>query len=140
MANICRASRKDFRDAVVEAREAQDGWSSRSAFNRGQILYRMGEMLESRRQAFVDTLIDTAGYAPDAAGAEYTTPDGAFYVLARFDDFPGTMANVKTLIDEAGVAGMPGATFGTAREEWIRFALVTPRVEAAAERLSDYFG
>jgi hypothetical protein len=34
---------------------------------------------------------------------------------------------------------MPGATFGTAREEWIRFALVTPRVEAATERLTDYF-
>jgi len=70
VANICRASRKDFRDAVVAAREAQEGWASRSAFNRGQILYRMGEMLESRRQAFVDALIDTAGYEPDEAEAE----------------------------------------------------------------------
>jgi len=87
----------------------------------------------------LESRIETFTAALDAAGAEYTTPDGAFYVLARFDDFPGTMANVKLLIDEAGVAGMPGATFGTAREEWIRFALVTPRVEAAAERLVDYF-
>jgi len=70
VANVCRASRKDFRDAVVTAREAHDGWSSRSAFNRGQILYRMGEMLESRRQAFVDALIDTAGYSDHEAGAE----------------------------------------------------------------------
>lgn len=70
MANICRASRKDFRDAVVAAREAQEGWSSRSAFNRGQILYRMGEMLESRREAFVDTLVETAGYDRDEAVAE----------------------------------------------------------------------
>ena len=89
------------------------------------------DRLESRIETFTTAL--------DAAGAEYTTPDGAFYVLARFEGFPGTMANVKTLIDEAGVAGMPGATFGTARKEWIRFALVTPRVEAAAERLVDYF-
>ena len=70
MANICRASRKDFRDAVVEAREAQEGWSSRSAFNRGQILYRMGEMLESRRQAFADTLVEVAGYDREQAEAE----------------------------------------------------------------------
>ena len=83
--------------------------------------------------------IDTFTTALAAAGADYTTPEGAFYVLARFEGFPGTMANVKTLIDEAGVAGMPGATFGTAREEWIRFALVTPRVETAAERLIEYF-
>ena len=84
--------------------------------------------------------VDAFTTALDAAGAEYTTPDGAFYVLARFDGFPGTMANVKTLVDEAGVAGMPGATFGTARDEWLRFALVTPRAEEAAERLVEYFG
>jgi len=87
--------------------------------------------LESRIESFTTAL--------DAAGAEYTTPDGAFYVLARFDEFPGTMDNVKTLIDEAGVAGMPGATFGTAREDWIRFALVTPQVDEAAGRLANYF-
>ncbi|PSQ80336.1 MAG: aldehyde dehydrogenase [Bacteroidetes bacterium QS_1_63_11] len=73
VANICSASRKDFRDAVVAAREAQGGWGSRSAFNRGQILYRMGEMLESRRQAFVDTLVETAGYDAAEAEAEVNT-------------------------------------------------------------------
>ena len=83
--------------------------------------------------------VETFTNALDAAGAEYTTPDGAFYVLARFDEFPGTMANVKTLIDEAGVAGMPGATFGTARKQWIRFALVTPRTAEAADRLVTHF-
>ncbi len=89
------------------------------------------DRLCGRIEAFTDGL--------DAAGAEYTTPDGGFYVLARFEGFPGTMDNVKTLIDEAGVAGMPGATFGTARAEWIRFALVTPRTAQAAERLVSYF-
>ncbi len=70
MANVCRASRKDFRDAVVAAREAQEGWASRSAFNRGQILYRMGEMLESRRETFADGLVEIAGYDRSDAGAE----------------------------------------------------------------------
>ncbi|MEE6211323.1 pyridoxal phosphate-dependent aminotransferase [Salarchaeum sp. III] len=77
--------------------------------------------------------------ALDAAGAEYTEPDGAFYVLAKFPDYPGTLENTRRLIDEAGVAGMPGSAFGESRSEWFRFALVTPRVETAAERLAEYF-
>ena len=89
-------------------------------------------LLQARVEIFTTAL--------DAAGAEYTSPDGAFYVMARFDDFPGTIENVERLIDEAGVAGMPGETFGTTRAEWLRFALVTPRVEEAAERLVTYFG
>src|SRR6185436_5292305 len=44
IANICRASRKDFREAVVAARKAQPAWSARSAYNRGQILYRIAEI------------------------------------------------------------------------------------------------
>lgn len=83
--------------------------------------------------------IDTFTDALDAVGADYTEPDGAFYVLARFDDFPGTMGNAKRLIDEAGVAGMPGEAFGDAYDEWLRFALVTPRIDEAADRLAAYF-
>jgi len=82
--------------------------------------------------------IDRFTDALDDIGADYTDPEGAFYVLARFPDFPGTMANVERLIEEAGVAGMPGETFGS-REEWIRFALVTPRADEAAERLAAFF-
>jgi len=59
--------------------------------------------------------------------------------MARFEGFPGTFENVFELIDEAGVAGMPGEAFGESRTEWLRFALVTPRVEEAAERLAAYF-
>ncbi|WP_226479667.1 pyridoxal phosphate-dependent aminotransferase [Natrinema amylolyticum] len=84
--------------------------------------------------------VETFTAALDAAGAEYTRPDGSFYVMARFDGYPGTLENVERLIDEAGVAGMPGEAFGSSRTEWLRFALVTPRVEAAAERLATYFG
>ena len=49
LANYCRASRKDFRDAVVAARKAFAGWSKQSAYLRGQILYRAAEMLEMRQ-------------------------------------------------------------------------------------------
>ena len=57
LANICLSSRKDFRDAVVAARSAFGSWSTRAAFNRGQILYRMAEMLEGRKAQFIEELI-----------------------------------------------------------------------------------
>ncbi len=56
IANICRASRKDFRNAVVAARKAQSAWAGRSAYNRGQILYRIAEMLQWRSNQFVQEL------------------------------------------------------------------------------------
>jgi acyl-CoA reductase-like NAD-dependent aldehyde dehydrogenase len=54
--NICRGSRKDFRNAMVSARGAVSGWSTRTAYNRAQILYRIGEMLEGRRDQFMAEL------------------------------------------------------------------------------------
>jgi len=57
LGNICLCSRKDFRDAVVAARNAFGGWMSATAFNRSQVLYRIAEMLESRKQQFVEELI-----------------------------------------------------------------------------------
>ena len=56
IANVCRGSRKDFRNAVVAARAAVPGWSSTSAYLRGQILYRVAEMLEGRREQFIAEL------------------------------------------------------------------------------------
>ena len=56
LANICRGSRKDFRNAAVAARKAFPGWSSASAYLRGQILYRIAEMLEGRADQFVAEL------------------------------------------------------------------------------------
>lgn len=57
--NICQASRKDFRNAVVTARAAMGNWESRSAYNRSQILYRIAEMLEARKTQFVSGLINS---------------------------------------------------------------------------------
>ena len=54
IANPSLASRKDLRDAVVAARNAHGGWSGATAFNRGQILYRIAEMMEGRTAQFVD--------------------------------------------------------------------------------------
>jgi len=56
LANVCRSSRKDYRNAVVAARKAQPGWAKASAYLRGQILYRIAEMLEGRREQFVAEL------------------------------------------------------------------------------------
>ncbi len=57
IANVCRSSRKDFRNAVVAARKAQPGWAKASAYLRGQVLYRVAEMLEGRRDQFIAELV-----------------------------------------------------------------------------------
>ena len=56
IANVCRSSRKDFRNAVVAARRAAPGWAAASAYLRGQIVYRIAEMLEGRVDQFVSEL------------------------------------------------------------------------------------
>ncbi len=56
IANLCRGSRKDFRNSVVAAHKAQAGWAKASAYLRGQILYRIAEMLEGRREQFIAEL------------------------------------------------------------------------------------
>jgi len=57
IANMCRGSRKDFRNSVVAARKAQAGWAKASAYLRGQIIYRIAEMLEGRKEQFVAELV-----------------------------------------------------------------------------------
>ena len=65
LANAAMASRKDARDAVVAARKAYPAWSGATAYNRGQVLYRVAEMMEGRRAQFVDEV---------AAGEGVTRP------------------------------------------------------------------
>jgi len=57
LGNICLSSRKDVRNAVVAARKAFGSWSERAAFNRGQVIYRIAEMLEGRKAQFVEELM-----------------------------------------------------------------------------------
>ena len=57
IANMCLATRKDFRNAVVVARKAQNSWADTTALNKGQILYRIAEMLEGRKDQFIKELV-----------------------------------------------------------------------------------
>ena len=66
LAHAARASRKDLRDAVKAARSAQHGWAARTAYNRGQVLYRVAEIMEGRRAQFEDELRQ-AGAGEDPA-------------------------------------------------------------------------
>ena len=70
LANAAQASRKDVRDAVVAARSAFGGWSRMTAYNRGQILYRVAEMFEGRRAQFVDEVARAEGLPLTAAAAD----------------------------------------------------------------------
>jgi len=67
LANAVRASRKDLRDAVRAARAAFPGWAGRSAMNRGQVLYRVAEVLERRREEFEEEVAEAEGLDLPAA-------------------------------------------------------------------------
>lgn len=70
IANVSLASRKDVRDAVVAARAAQSGWAGATAYNRGQVLYRIAEMLEGRRDQFVSEIRALTGKNEKQANQE----------------------------------------------------------------------
>jgi acyl-CoA reductase-like NAD-dependent aldehyde dehydrogenase len=70
LANAALASRKDARDAVVAARGAVSSWAGATAYNRGQVLYRVAELLEGRRAQFVDEIVQQTGATASAANAE----------------------------------------------------------------------
>jgi acyl-CoA reductase-like NAD-dependent aldehyde dehydrogenase len=68
VANASLASRKDARDAVSAARKAFSGWSGRTAYNRGQVVYRIAEVMEDRRPQFVEAIRQGEGGTPANAG------------------------------------------------------------------------
>ncbi|MFJ8536388.1 aldehyde dehydrogenase family protein [Streptomyces sp. NPDC093591] len=70
LANVPLSSRKDARDAVVAARKAFGAWSGATAYNRGQILYRIAEMLEGRREQYVREVADAEGLSKSKAAAQ----------------------------------------------------------------------
>ena len=69
LANAAAGSRKDGRDAVVAARKAQPGWAGATAYNRGQVLYRVAEVMESRKAQFVEEVRAAEGLTPTRAAA-----------------------------------------------------------------------
>jgi acyl-CoA reductase-like NAD-dependent aldehyde dehydrogenase len=70
VANAAKASRKDARDAVVAARAAQPGWAGATGYNRGQVLYRIAELLEGRRAQFIEEITSTEGATASAAAKQ----------------------------------------------------------------------
>jgi len=70
LANAAQASRKDARDAVVAARSAVSGWAGATGYNRGQVLYRIAELLEGRREQFIHEIRQSEGGSESAASKQ----------------------------------------------------------------------
>ena len=95
LGNICWCSRKDLRNAVSAAHKAQSSWSSRTAFNRSQILYRIAEMLEDRSAQFIDELITMGSDAKDAKKEVELTIDRLVYYAGWCDKFQQVFSSVN---------------------------------------------
>jgi acyl-CoA reductase-like NAD-dependent aldehyde dehydrogenase len=86
LANAARASRKDVRDAVVAARGAQPGWAAATAYNRGQVLYRVAEIMEGRRDQFVAEVAAAEGLTDKRAAAQVDTAIDRWVWYAGWSD------------------------------------------------------
>ncbi len=94
--NYSHASRKDFRDAVVAARAAEGGWSKATAYNRGQILYRAAEMLQTRASELVTEITRSTGGSAAAAKREVTLAiDRLVYFAGWTDKYPQVFGSVN---------------------------------------------
>jgi hypothetical protein len=91
--NVPRASRKDVRDAVVAAKSAMAGWAGRSAYNRGQILYRLAEMMESRRDELRRALVRGAMQGEDAAHEVDVAIDRTVYYAGFCDKYQSLLSS-----------------------------------------------
>ena len=95
LGNICQSSRKDFRNAVVAARSALGGWANRATFNRSQILYRMGEMLEGRSAQFIDELVRQGTKPADAKTEVEESIDRCIYYAGWCDKYQQVFSSVN---------------------------------------------
>lgn len=115
LANICLSSRKDVRNAVVAARKAFGSWSERAAFNRAQILYRIAEMLEGRRQQFVSELILQGSTSVKAEKEVDLAIDRIVYYAGWCDKYNQVLSSVNpvasshfnfSVLEPTGVVGI----------------------------------
>jgi acyl-CoA reductase-like NAD-dependent aldehyde dehydrogenase len=95
LANVCLSSRKDFRDAVGAARGAQKGWAAKAANNRGQILYRIAEMLEGRRAQFIEELIKQDSSKAQAEAEVNLCIDRLIYYAGWCDKYQQLFSSVN---------------------------------------------
>ena len=126
--NICLSSRKDVRNAVVAARAVQEGWASRTAYNRGQILYRVAEMLEGRAEQFLAEL-QTQGLTAAAAKKEVSLSiDRMIYYAGWCDKYQQIFSPVNPVASSHfnfSVLEPTGVVFVTASEESPLLGLVS---------------
>ena len=94
-ANLCRASRKDLRDAVTKARAVQEKWAGQSGYLRGQILYRMAEMMESRVPAFEAALRGAGGSAASVRREVRATIDRIVHFAGWSDKYQALLSSVN---------------------------------------------
>ena len=95
LANMCLSSRKDFRNSVVVARGAQAGWAGRTAYNRSQILYRIGEILEDRRAQFEAELIKQGATKKAAEQEVLLAVDRLVYYAGWCDKYQQVVGTVN---------------------------------------------
>lgn len=105
LANACRASRKDLRDAVRAARAAFPGWAGRTAMNRGQILYRIAELMEGRREQFAEEVAAAEGVALDHA------TELAGRAIDRWVWYAGWADKISQVLGAANPVGAPYFNF-----------------------------
>jgi len=113
--NIPQCTRKDLRNAVEAAAKAGPGWAKRTAYNRGQILYRLGEMLEARAPEMADAIALGGGSAAAAAKEVAATVDRLIYYAGWTDKYEQVLGNVNpvaapyfnfTVTEPMGIVGV----------------------------------
>ncbi len=95
IANMCLGSEKDFRIAVEAARKAESGWAGQPAYTRGQILYRIAEMLEGRKYQFLDELQQTGATSEDAEHEVNASIDRLVYYAGWCDKYQQIFSTVN---------------------------------------------
>jgi len=95
IANMCLASRKDFRNAVVSARKSQEAWANTSALNKGQILYRIAEMLEGRKEQFIKEIEIQGSNKKKAAEEVEAAIDRLVYYAGWSDKYQQIFSSVN---------------------------------------------
>ncbi len=118
LGNVCLASRKDVRNAVVAARSAQASWSGRSAYNRGQILYRTAEMLEGRRAQFHQELSEQG---LDRETAEHEIQGS----IDRLVGYAGWADKYQTLFSSVNPVANSHFNFSTLEPTGVVFAIAS---------------
>lgn len=115
LANACRGSRKDLRNAVQAARKALAGWSGKTAYNRGQILYRIAEVCEARGAELVDELRRQGSTVAEAKREVEQITDRWLYYAGWSDKYPQVFGSVNpvagpyynfTVPEPTGVVGV----------------------------------